>query len=88
MTRRAWFASLAALVPFAGRFQGPVALGTLRVGERFRFAVDGVAYGLCIWERTNWSQLPKPWIEVRLRGLIHGEYSITQSASALVYRVR
>lgn len=79
MTRRGWCARLAALLPFAGRFQGPVALGSLRVGERFRFAHPELAG---VWTRSVY----------RLDTLVgvagNGWHCLYQHSQELVYRVR
>ena len=84
MTRRAWFASLAALLPFAGRFQGPVALGTLRVGERFRFGDLAIvrAGGRIVWERSS---MTRPGVVVHALGA-RNWWAL--EPTTLVYRVR
>ena len=82
MTRRQWAIRLAALLPFAGRFQGPVALGSLRVGERFRFSPQ-LNHVLTIGSRTA-GNMREVWDvgarEVSQWGLV--------ARDMLVYRVR
>ena len=85
MTRRVWFARLAALLPFcATRFSGPVALGSLKVGERFRFGDLAIVAegGRILWERGS---MTRSGIVVHALGA-RNWWAL--KASTLVYRVR